>query len=91
MRYLPAALFIVDVNNEKNAILEAKKLGIPIFALVDSNADPLQVDYAIPGNDDSIKSISSIINYICDLLKEINDSSEEASEVKVPLKSPESK
>jgi small subunit ribosomal protein S2 len=88
MRYLPAALFIVDVNNEKNAILEAKKLGIPIFALVDSNADPLQVDYAIPGNDDSIKSISSIINYICDLLKEINDSSEEASEVKVPLKSP---
>ena len=91
MRYLPAALFIVDVNNEKNAILEAKKLGIPIFALVDSNADPLQVDYAIPGNDDSIKSISSIINYICDLLKEINDSSEEPSEVKAPLKSSESK
>jgi small subunit ribosomal protein S2 len=91
MRYLPAALFIVDVNNEKNAILEAKKLGIPIFALVDSNADPLQVDYAIPGNDDSIKSISSIINYICDLLKEINDSSEETTEVKAPLKNPESK
>ena len=91
MRYLPAALFIVDVNNEKNAILEAKKLGIPIFALVDSNADPLQVDYAIPGNDDSIKSISSIINYICDLLKEINDSSEETTEEKAPLKSSQSK
>ena len=73
MRYLPAALFVVDVNNEKIAILEAKRLGIPIFALVDSNADPLQVDYAIPGNDDSIKSISAIINHITQILSDAND------------------
>jgi len=76
MRYLPAALFVVDVNNEKIAILEAKRLGIPIFALVDSNADPLQVDYAIPGNDDSIKSISAIINHITQMLSDVNDSND---------------
>ena len=74
MRYLPSALFIVDVNNEKIAILEAKRLGIPVFALVDSNADPEMVDFAIPGNDDSIKSISVIINHITKLISEANRS-----------------
>ncbi len=78
MRYLPAALFVVDVNNEKIAILEAKRLGIPVFALVDSNADPLEVDYPIPGNDDSIKSISAIINHITQLLLDINNSSDDS-------------
>ena len=68
MRYLPAALFVVDASTEKIAILEAKRLGIPIFAIVDSNTSPLEVDYAIPGNDDSIKAISIIINYISNLL-----------------------
>jgi len=85
MRYLPSALFVVDVNNEKIAILEAKRLGIPVFALVDSNADPLQVDYAIPGNDDSIKSISAIINHITQVLSDANDSNDaklDAEEVK---------
>ncbi len=77
MRYLPAALFVVDINNEKIAILEAKRLGIPVFALVDSNADPLQVDYPIPGNDDSIKSISAIINHVTQLLLDINNSSDD--------------
>ena len=72
MRYLPAALFVVDVNNEKIAILEAKRLGIPIFAIVDSNTSPLEVDYAIPGNDDSIKAISIIINYISNILIDTN-------------------
>ena len=73
MRYLPAALFIVDVNNEKIAILEAKRLGIPVFALVDSNADPLLVDFPIPGNDDSIKSISVIMNHITQLLSDASN------------------
>jgi len=77
MRYLPAALFIVDANNEKIAILEAKRLGIPVFALVDSNTSPLSVDYAIPGNDDSIKSISAILSHISSLLLEINTQKEE--------------
>ena len=80
MRYLPAALFVVDVNNEKIAILEAKRLGIPIFALVDSNADPLQVDYAIPGNDDSIKSIGAIINHITQTLSDANASNDAQSD-----------
>ncbi len=80
MRYLPSALFVVDVNNEKIAILEAKRLGIPIFALVDSNADPLQVDYAIPGNDDSIKSIGAIINHITQILSDANASNDAQSD-----------
>jgi len=80
MRYLPSALFIVDVNNEKIAILEAKRLGIPVFALVDSNADPEMVDFAIPGNDDSIKSISVIINHITKLISEANRSEDSESE-----------
>ena len=89
MRYLPAALFVVDENNEKIAILEAKKLGIPVFGIVDSNTDPLQIDYPIPANDDSIKSINLIVGYIADLLLDLNskkqaieekkDNSEEAS------------
>jgi len=76
MRYLPSALFVVDVNNEKIAILEAKRLGIPVFALVDSNADPMLVDYAIPGNDDSIKSISAVINHVTKLISDVNSSKE---------------
>ena len=72
MRYLPAALFVVDANNDKIAILEAKRLGIPVFALIDSNANPLEVDYAIPGNDDSIKSINLIVSYVSEALFDIN-------------------
>ena len=82
MRYLPSALFVVDVNNEKIAILEAKRLGIPVFALVDSNADPLQVDHVIPGNDDSIKSIGAIINHITQLISDANSSNDDESDKK---------
>ena len=82
MRYLPAALFIVDASNEKIAILEAKRLGIPVFALVDSNTSPLSVDYAIPGNDDSIKSISTIINYITDLLSDATSTPSDSDQEK---------
>ena len=52
-------------------------MGIPVFALVDSNTSPLEVDYAIPGNDDSIKSISAILNHISSLLLELNSEKEE--------------
>ena len=82
MRYLPAALFVVDANNERIAISEAKKLGIPVFAIVDSNTDPLKVDYAIPGNDDSIKSIGLLVGYISDLLKDINTKKQEVEKEK---------
>ena len=54
---IPDALFVVDVGHEKNAILEAKKLGIPVIGIVDTNSDPADVDYVIPGNDDSIRAI----------------------------------
>ena len=82
MRYLPAALFVVDANNERIAIAEAKKLVIPVFAIVDSNTDPLKVDYAIPGNDDSIKSIGLLVGYISDLLKDINTKKQEVEKEK---------
>ena len=73
MKYLPSALFIVDARREKIAVSEAQKLGIPVFALVDSNTSPTQVNYPIPGNDDSIRSISVIVKYISDLILEVAD------------------
>ena len=82
MRYLPAALFVVDANNEKIAIAEAKKLGIPVFGIVDSNTDPLQIDYPIPANDDSIKSINLIVGYIADLLLDLNSKKQAIEEKK---------
>jgi len=60
MRRLPSALFIVDSRKERNAISEARKLGIPIVAIVDTNCDPDEVDYVIPGNDDAIRTIKLI-------------------------------
>ncbi|WP_162418181.1 30S ribosomal protein S2 [Cyclobacterium roseum] len=58
---LPAALFIVDIKREHIALSEAKKLGIPVFALVDTNSNPNEVDFPIPANDDAFKSISLLV------------------------------
>ncbi len=73
---LPAALFVVDANKERIAVQEAHKIGIPVFALVDTNTDPTSVDYPIPGNDDSSRSITLLIqvvsNAIAQGLKEKN-------------------
>lgn len=60
----PGALFLIDVIGDVNAIKEAKTLGIPVVALVDTNADPSLVDYVIPGNDDAIKGVSLILDYV---------------------------
>ncbi len=60
----PGALFIVDILNEDNAVREARKLGVPIVAIVDTNADPSQVDYPIPANDDATKTIQLITDYV---------------------------
>ena len=57
MKRLPDALFIVDSNNEAIAVKEARKLGIPVVAVVDTNCDPSEVDYVIPGNDDALRAI----------------------------------
>ena len=60
MKKLPGALFIVDPRKEKIAVAEAKKLGIPVVAIVDTNCDPDEVDYVIPGNDDAIRAVKLI-------------------------------
>jgi len=70
MNGLPGALFIVDPRKERNAILEARKLGIPIVAIVDTNCDPDEVDYVIPGNDDAIRAVKLIAAKIADAVIE---------------------
>lgn len=67
---LPAALFVVDIKREHIAIKEARKLNIPVFAVVDTNSDPTLVDYPIPGNDDAFKSISLIVKYMGKAIEE---------------------
>ena len=64
MSRLPAALFVVDIKAEHIAIKEAQKLNIPVFAMVDTNSDPREVDYVIPANDDASKSIEKIMSYV---------------------------
>ena len=64
MTRLPGALFVVDIKREHIAIKEAQKLNIPIFAMVDTNSDPRQVDYVIPANDDASKSIDKILSHV---------------------------
>jgi len=60
MKKLPSAMFVVDPRKEKIAVAEAKKLGIPIVAIVDTNCDPDEIDYVIPGNDDAIRAVKLI-------------------------------
>jgi len=64
MKEIPSALFVVDPRKEKNAIAEAKKLGIPVIAIVDTNCDPEEADYPIPGNDDAIRAVKLIVSTI---------------------------
>ncbi|MDD7193362.1 MAG: 30S ribosomal protein S2 [Oscillospiraceae bacterium] len=70
MRKQPAAMFIVDPRKERIAVLEAKKLGIPIVAIVDTNCDPDEVDYVIPGNDDAIRAVKLIAGAMADAVIE---------------------
>jgi len=67
---LPAAIFVVDIMKEHIAIAEAKKLGIPTFAIVDTNSDPTAVDFPIPANDDAEKSIEKILSIITTYINE---------------------
>jgi len=67
---LPAAMFVVDVTKEYIAVREAKRLNIPVFAMVDTNSDPRNIDFAIPANDDASKSIALILDYICEAVGE---------------------
>ena len=70
MTRLPGALFVVDIKREHIAIKEAKKLKIPIFAMVDTNSDPREVDFVIPSNDDATKSIGKIVSFMVDAVQE---------------------
>lgn len=70
LRRTPGALFVVDPRKERIAILEARKLGIPVVAIVDTNCDPDEVDYVIPGNDDAIRAVKLIAAKIADAIIE---------------------
>ncbi len=87
MKKQPAAMFIVDPRKERIAVAEAKKLGIPIIAIVDTNCDPDEIDYVIPGNDDAIRAVKLIAGAMADAIIEgrqgeqlAPEAAEEASE-----------
>ena len=70
MKNLPGALCVVDPRTERNAINEARKLNIPIVAIVDTNCDPDEIDYVIPGNDDAIRAIKLISSVMANAVQE---------------------
>ncbi len=70
MTRLPGAIFVVDVKKEHIAVAEAKKLNIPIFAMIDTNSDPRGIDYVVPSNDDASKSIEKVLGFITDAIAE---------------------
>ena len=95
MKRLPHALFVVDPKKERNAILEAKILNIPVFGMIDTNCDPDDLDYIIPANDDALRSISLITNVMADAVveaqnarKQGQDTNEVVSEISKPAVQP---
>ncbi len=102
MNKLPGALFVVDPRKERIAVLEAKKLGIPVVAIVDTNCDPDDIDYVIPGNDDAIRAVKLIAGAMADAIIEgrqgeqnsdnvvDEEETEEAGEVAETVDEPES-
>jgi small subunit ribosomal protein S2 len=66
----PGAVFLIDIIGDVNAIKEAKSIGVPVVALVDTNADPSQVDYVIPANDDAIKGVKLLLDYVAQAVQE---------------------
>ena len=73
MKKLPQAMIIVDSKKEENAIREARKLNIPVFGLIDTNCDPDDVDYVIPGNDDAVRSIKVVLGALTNAICEVNN------------------
>ncbi len=80
MRRLPDAVIIVDANLESTAVKEANTLGIPIIGIVDSNTDPTQIEYPIPANDDSIRTIQLIVSVIADTILDSGGKAEKKSD-----------
>ena len=92
MKKIPAALFIVDPRKERNAIAEAKKLNIPIVAIVDTNCDPDEIDYVIPGNDDAIRAIRLIASAMASAAiegRQGEDAAEAAEAAEAAVEAPE--
>ena len=82
MKGMPDAIFVVDPKKEHNAIAEAKKLGIPVVGIVDTNCDPDDVDYVIPANDDAIRAVKLLTSKMADAFVTYNEGNiEEAEEV----------
>ena len=75
------AIFVVDTLNEKISVQEAQKLNIPIFAMVDTNSDPSEVDFIIPANDDASKSIEKILDVVCAAIQESLDDRKKDKEI----------
>lgn len=94
MKKMPAAMFIVDPRKEKIAVSEAKKLHIPIIAIVDTNCDPDEIDYVIPGNDDAIRAVRLISSAMADAVLEgrqgVQGAEEAAAEETAPAEAEES-
>ena len=95
MKKLPAALFIVDTKKEHNAVAEARRLNIPIVAIDDTNCDPDEVDYVIPGNDDAIRAVKLIAGKMADAVIEANQGADalaasEGDDQEIPDIEPES-
>lgn len=78
MKGLPSALFIIDPRKERIAVAEARKLGIPIVGIVDTNCDPDEIDYVIPGNDDAIRAVKLLTGKMADAVVEANQGEQTA-------------
>ena len=85
MKTLPGALFIVDTRKERNAIAEAHKLGIPVVAIADTNCDPDEIDYVIPGNDDAIRAVKLIAGKMADAVLEGKQGEQIEETVEAPV------
>ena len=85
MKKIPDAMFIVDPRKERIAVAEAHKLGIPIIAIVDTNCDPDEIDYVIPGNDDAIRAVKLIAGKMADAILEGKQGEQSAEAVEAPV------
>ena len=97
MTRLPSAVFVVDVIKEKIAVAEANRLGIPVFAIVDTNSNPNNIDFVIPANDDATKAIDVILGAVCEAIKEgleerkVEKADEEAAAEQATAEAPQPK
>lgn len=82
MKERPAAVIVADANEDKNAVREAKTLGIPVFALTDTNVDPTNIDYVIPMNDDSLKATELVLGYFADAIHEARGEAQVGAEAR---------